>query len=76
MGIEPGPAVVSVHVEDILSQAGEARAEELAAEGENELIIGKGELPACGCHCGGLSASSMPVTSWSGPRFERTGGIA
>ena len=33
----------------------QVRAEELASEGEDEPIIGKGELPACGCHCGGLS---------------------
>jgi hypothetical protein len=39
MGVEPGPAVISVHVEGILSQAGDVRAEELAAEGEDEPII-------------------------------------
>jgi hypothetical protein len=42
MGVEPGTAAVGVHVESILSEAGNVRAEELAAEGEDEPIIGKG----------------------------------
>ena len=41
MGVEPGTAVVGVHVESILGEAGNVRAEELAAEGEDEPIIGK-----------------------------------
>src|SRR5258708_25226993 len=52
MGVEPGPSVVTVHVEGILSHAGEGRAEELAAEGEDEPIIGKGSWPARRWHCG------------------------
>ena len=55
MSVEPGPAVVRVHVEGMLSQAGDVRAEDLAAEGEDEPIVGKASLPAGGCHGGGLS---------------------
>ena len=42
MGVEAGPAAVGIHVEGIFRQSWEIRAEELAAKGEDEPIIGKG----------------------------------
>src|SRR5262249_7643760 len=54
MRVESGAAVVRVHVEGILGETGDVRAGDLAAEGEDESIIRKSELPACGRDCDGL----------------------
>ena len=42
MSVEACPTVIGIHVEGIFRQSWEIRAQELASEGEDEPIIGKG----------------------------------
>ena len=74
MGVEPGRTVVRVHVENALSQTGDARADKLASEREDEPVVGERLLTTRGRHRDGLpiqvDAGDLPFHAPNADRAE------